>query len=69
MKGLLECHLENELFFGMGDNTGCMKLKSASLRHEEPNDRPDEWPMWNDLQELAGKYGLTREWQLSESLL
>ena len=53
---------EIETIRAMGDNTGCMSLKGASLRHDGPCDRPDEWPMRPDLQELAGKYGLTKEW-------
>jgi len=53
---------EVEAIRKMGDNTGCMMLKGASQRHESPCDRPDEWPMRDDLLELAGKYGLTKEW-------
>ena len=44
-----------------GDNTGCMKLKGASLRHEA-SERPDEWPMRPELLELAGRHGLGTEW-------
>jgi len=39
-----------------------MALKGASQRHDGPCDRPDEWPMRDDLLELAGQYGLTKEW-------
>ncbi len=46
----------------LGDNTGCMTLKGASSRHEGPCERPDEWPMRDDLVELAGQYGLSKEW-------
>ena len=45
----------------IGDNTGCMKLKGASKRHET-SERPDEWPMRDDLLALADDYGLTRDW-------
>jgi aryl-alcohol dehydrogenase-like predicted oxidoreductase len=45
----------------IGDNTGCMMLKGASKRHET-SERPDEWPMREDLLELAGRYGLGSEW-------
>ena len=45
----------------IGDNTGCMTLKGASKRHEV-SERPDEWPMREDLLELAGRYGLGEEW-------
>ena len=44
-----------------GDNTGCMKLKGASRRHEK-SERPDEWPMRPELLELAGRHGLGTEW-------
>ena len=44
-----------------GDNTGCMKLKGASKRHEV-SERPDEWPMRSELMELAERYGLGAEW-------
>jgi aryl-alcohol dehydrogenase-like predicted oxidoreductase len=53
---------EVEAIRAMGDNTGCMILKGASQRHDGPCDRPDEWPMREDLLELAGQYGLTKEW-------
>ena len=45
----------------IGDNTGCMSLKGASKRHEV-SERPDEWPMREDLLELAGRHGLGTEW-------
>ena len=45
----------------IGDNTGCMMLKGASKRHEI-SERPDEWPMREELLELAGRYGLGEEW-------
>lgn len=45
----------------IGDNTGCMMLKGASKRHEV-SERPDEWPMREELLELAGRYGLGSEW-------
>lgn len=45
----------------IGDNTGCMLLKGASKRHAT-SERPDEWPMRDDLLELAGRYGLGSEW-------
>jgi hypothetical protein len=46
----------------IGDNTGCMSLKGASVRHKGPCERPDEWPMRNELLVLADQYDLTREW-------
>ena len=45
----------------IGDNTGCMLLKGASKRHLT-SERPDEWPMRDDLVELAGRYGLGSDW-------
>lgn len=45
----------------IGDNTGCMTLKGASKRHQE-SERPDEWPMREDLLALAGRHGLGEEW-------
>jgi hypothetical protein len=32
------------------------------VRHEGPCERPDEWPMRNELLVLADQYDLTREW-------
>ena len=45
----------------IGDNTGCMTLKGASKRHEK-SERPDEWPMREELLEVAGRYGLGTDW-------
>jgi aryl-alcohol dehydrogenase-like predicted oxidoreductase len=45
----------------IGDNTGCMHLKGASKRHTT-SERPDEWPMRNDLLELAERYALGTDW-------
>jgi aryl-alcohol dehydrogenase-like predicted oxidoreductase len=45
----------------IGDNTGCMTLKGASKRHAS-SERADEWPMREDLLEVAGKYDLGTEW-------
>ena len=45
----------------IGDNTGCMMLKGASKRHST-SERPDEWPMREDLLEVAGRYGLGSDW-------
>jgi hypothetical protein len=38
-----------------------MTLKGASKRHAT-SERPDEWPMRDDLLELAGRYGLGADW-------
>ena len=53
---------EVEAIRAMGDNTGCMTLKGASQRHEGPCERPDEWPMRDDLLVLADQYGLSKSW-------
>ena len=45
----------------IGDNTGCMTLKGASKRHST-SERPDEWPMREDLLATAGRYGLGTDW-------
>jgi aryl-alcohol dehydrogenase-like predicted oxidoreductase len=45
----------------IGDNTGCMSLKGASKRHST-SERPDEWPMREDLLATAGRYGLGIDW-------
>ncbi len=45
----------------IGDNTGCMKLKGASNRHET-SERCDEWPMRDELKELAQREGLGTDW-------
>lgn len=52
---------EVEQIRAIGDNTGCMMLKGASKRHET-SERPDEWPMREDLLEIAGRYGLGSDW-------
>ena len=48
---------ESETIRSIGDNTGCMKLKGASSRHET-SERPDEWPMRDDLLAVIEKYDL-----------
>lgn len=52
---------EVEEIRAIGDNTGCMMLKGASKRHAT-SERPDEWPMRDDLLELTGRYGLGTDW-------
>ena len=49
---------EIDLIRCIGDNTGCMVLKGASRRHES-SDRPDEWAMRPELEEVGVKWGLT----------
>ena len=41
----------------LGDNTGCMALKGASLEHEGPP-RPDRWALDEELTAVAGRWGI-----------
>lgn len=45
----------------IGDNTGCMTLKGASHRHLT-SERPDEWPMRQELLDLAARHGIGSDW-------
>ena len=46
----------------IGDNTGCMALKGASARHAGQEPRPDEWPMRDELLDLAKRWDLALSW-------
>jgi hypothetical protein len=49
--------VEVEELRAIGDNTGCMSLKGASVRHEgEP--LADRWPLDAHLRELAANAGI-----------
>jgi len=41
----------------IGDNTGCMALKGANPQHEG-EERPDRWPLSDDLIEVGGRWGI-----------
>ena len=41
----------------IGDNTGCMALKGASLEHEGPP-LPDRWKVDDSLLAVAGRWGI-----------
>jgi aryl-alcohol dehydrogenase-like predicted oxidoreductase len=41
----------------IGDNTGCMALKGASPQHEG-EERPDRWPLNEELTEVGGRWGI-----------
>ncbi len=41
----------------IGENTGCMALKGASLAHEGPA-RADRWGLDGDLRDVAGRWGI-----------
>jgi aryl-alcohol dehydrogenase-like predicted oxidoreductase len=44
----------------IGDNTGCMALKGASLRHEGAP-QPDRWALTDELAELAARWEIEPE--------
>jgi aryl-alcohol dehydrogenase-like predicted oxidoreductase len=44
----------------IGDNAGCMTLKGASPEHEG-EERPDRWPLTDDLTEVGGRWGIDPE--------
>jgi aryl-alcohol dehydrogenase-like predicted oxidoreductase len=41
----------------IGDNTGCMALKGASPEHQG-EERPDRWPLSDELAEVGGRWGI-----------
>jgi aryl-alcohol dehydrogenase-like predicted oxidoreductase len=48
----------------IGDNTGCMALKGASPRHEG-DERPDAWPLDDELREVGRRFGIEADRDLS----
>ena len=42
---------------GIGDNTGCMALKGANPQHEG-EERPDRWPLSEELAAVGGRWGI-----------
>jgi aryl-alcohol dehydrogenase-like predicted oxidoreductase len=44
----------------IGDNAGCMTLKGASPEHEG-EERPDRWPLTDDLTEVGSRWGIDPE--------
>ena len=52
----------------IGENTGCMALKGASLEHEGAS-RPDRWEIDSELQELAARWGIDPVSDLSQHTL
>jgi aryl-alcohol dehydrogenase-like predicted oxidoreductase len=48
---------EVEEIRAIGENTGSMALKGASLEHEGPS-RPDRWGLDDELIEVAGRWGI-----------
>jgi aryl-alcohol dehydrogenase-like predicted oxidoreductase len=51
---------ELETIERIGDNTGCMKLKGASPVHEG-DERPDAWPLDDELREVGRRFGIEAE--------
>ena len=51
---------ELETIARIGDNTGCMKLKGASPVHEG-EERPDAWPLDDELREVGRRFGIEAE--------
>jgi len=48
---------EREAIRAIGDNTGCMALKGASPQHEG-EERPDRWPLTDDLAAVGSRWGI-----------
>jgi len=51
---------------GVGDNTGCMALKGATPDHEGP-EAPDRWPLSDDLTDLARRWSIDPQRQLTRA--
>jgi aryl-alcohol dehydrogenase-like predicted oxidoreductase len=49
-----------EAIRAIGDNTGCMALKGASPEHEG-DERPDRWPLSQELAEVGERWGIVPE--------
>jgi aryl-alcohol dehydrogenase-like predicted oxidoreductase len=49
----------------VGDNSGCMALKGASPDHEG-EERPDRWPLSDELVEVARRWGIEPQRDLAE---
>jgi aryl-alcohol dehydrogenase-like predicted oxidoreductase len=50
----------------IGDNTGCMALKGANPQHEG-EERPDRWPLSDQLTAVGGRWGIDPARDLVES--
>ena len=62
------CSTQAELdaIAAIGDNTGCMKLKGASPVHEG-EERPDAWPLDDELREIGRRFGIEADRDLVSS--
>jgi aryl-alcohol dehydrogenase-like predicted oxidoreductase len=52
----------------IGENTGSMALKGASVEHDGPS-RPDRWPLDQELTAVADRWGIDPARDLSQSAL
>jgi aryl-alcohol dehydrogenase-like predicted oxidoreductase len=57
---------ELEAIAAIGDNSGCMKLKGASPVHEG-EERPDAWPLDDELRAIGRRFGIEAERDLVSS--
>jgi aryl-alcohol dehydrogenase-like predicted oxidoreductase len=57
---------ECEELRAIGDNTGCMALKGASLEHEGPA-LPDRWELTAELRQLGERWGIAPERDLARA--
>jgi aryl-alcohol dehydrogenase-like predicted oxidoreductase len=49
----------------IGENTGCMALKGASVDHDGPS-QPDRWELYGELVDVAGRWGIDPERDLTQ---
>jgi aryl-alcohol dehydrogenase-like predicted oxidoreductase len=56
-----------EAIRAIGDNTGCMALKGASPEHEG-EERPDRWPIGEELAEVGERWGIVPDRDLLSHL-
>jgi aryl-alcohol dehydrogenase-like predicted oxidoreductase len=52
----------------IGENTGCMALKGASVEHDGPP-LPDRWGLGGELEEAAGRWGIDPASDLTQHAL
>ncbi len=57
---------EVEELRAIGDNSGCMALKGASLQHEG-SPLADRWPLSPELEDVAERWGILPERDLVPS--
>ena len=52
----------------IGENTGCMALKGASVEHEGPS-RPDRWSLDEELTAVADRWGIDPSSDLAQGAM